>query len=104
MKPDGSPLGSPPLLYPILLAYLLGVALASHLNLPRPTLLAIMVALFLCVFLSMARSKKATSTLFWMGAFFWFGILTLQVQLNPPFQDNHVVYFTGRKRVVVRVS
>ncbi len=101
MKPDGSPLGSPPLLYPILLAYLLGVALASHLNLPRPTLLAIMVALFLCVFLSMARSKKATSTVFWMGAFFWFGILTLQVQLNPPFQNNHIVHFTGRKRVVV---
>lgn len=101
MKPDGSPLGSAPLLYPILLGYLLGVALTSRLNLSRPVLLAIMVALFLCVLFSMTRSRKAASTLFWVGAFFWFGILALQLQLQPPLPSNHVSHFADRKRVIV---
>ncbi len=101
MKSDDSPLGSAPLLYPILLAYLLGVALASYLSLSRSLLPAIMVALFLCVLFSMTGSKKAASTFFWVGAFFWFGILALEVQLQPPFPNDDVTRFAGRKRVVV---
>jgi len=101
MKPGGSPPPSVSPLYPVLFAYLLGVAVANRLTLPRPILLAMMAALFGYAILCMARSKKVASILFWMGAFFCLGILALQIQLYPRLPNNHVSHFTDRGRVVL---
>jgi hypothetical protein len=73
MKPDGSRAGSAPALYPILFAYLMGVALSSHLSLPRPVLLAIMGVLFFSVLIGVSTSRKNVSTLFWVGVFSYLG-------------------------------
>jgi competence protein ComEC len=101
MKPDGSPLRFTLSLYPILFSYLLGVAVASCLTLSRPILLTIMVGLFCWAILVLVRSRRATFTLFWVGAFFCLGVLALQLQLQPPISHGHVSRFATRDRVVV---
>ncbi len=101
MKSDGSPRPFPPPLYPILFAYLLGIALASNFSLSRPFLLAAMGALLIWILVLLVRSKKATSTVLWAGSFILLGVLALQVQLHPLLPDNHVSHFAGRGRVLV---
>ncbi len=101
MKSDGSPPSALPLLYSILLAYFLGVGLSNSFTLSRTLLLALMGGLFFWAFLSVVGPKIARASILWPAAFFWFGILALQVQIHPSLPDNHVSDFAGRGRVVV---
>jgi competence protein ComEC len=101
MKPDDSPLRSVPPLYPILLAYLLGIAVASRVSLSRLSLLVMMGVLLCFTLISLIRSKRGGSPLLWAGGFFLLGILALEIQLYPPSPGDHVRHFATGERVIV---
>jgi competence protein ComEC len=86
-------------LIPLVIVYLLGLAVGGHLAIPRTVLyLGIITLLFISIG-SILRKRPTLTTVATLILFWLLGIMLITLHLRPHFPSNHIFHYTGKGKV-----
>ncbi len=86
-------------LIPIVIVYLLGLAVGEHLAIPRSVLYLGIIALIFISIGSILRKRSTLTTVAILTLFWLLGIMLISLHLRPHFPSNHIFHYAGKGKV-----
>ena len=87
-------------LIPLVIVYLLGLAVGGHLAIPRTVLYLGIIALIFMSIGSILGKRLTLATVAILILFWLLGIMLISLHLRPHFPSNHVFHYAGKKEKI----
>jgi competence protein ComEC len=88
-------------LIPVVILYLLGLAVGKHLAIPPTVSYIGIISLILISVVSILRNRPTLRTIAILTLFWLLGTVLINLKLRPPFPRNHIFHYAGMGRVNV---